>query len=426
MSAFGATVASTTTWSAHQLFGLLDHNKDGAIDAQDLVAVCSLPNAAIPLNKSILLDIQTECESNNHKSIEFTEFASLLDQHAIGNDISSEHLGKIMTLVARHTLSSRVIPTVKSDTDSVPWISLLMSDTTKYLIAGAVAGAVSRTVVSPMERMKILFQVQTPGKNAAYSGVWSTLNRMWQEEGWRGFMRGNGTNVIRMVPYSASQFAAYEQCKSLLMQEGKTELDTPRRLIAGAVAGTVSVVCTYPLDLVRTRLSIQSAELLLRKSTGDTTLLTKKSSGILSTTKLIYQTEGGLRGLYRGLGPTTLGVAPYVALNFQCYEVLKDYLIPIEESQGNIRKLLCGALAGSIAQTIIYPLDVLRRRFQVSGMNNMDYKYNGTWHALKTMAKKEGIKSLYRGLLPNYLKVAPAMGVTFYSYELCKEVLHAK
>lgn len=58
-------------------------------------------------------------------------------------------------------------------------------------------------------------------------------------------------------------------------------------------------------------------------------------------------------------------------------------------------------------------------------MNTMDYQYKGTWHALKTMTQKEGIKSLYRGLLPNYLKVAPAMGVTFYSYELCKEIMHA-
>ena len=105
----------------------------------------------------MLLDIQTECENSQYKSIEFTEFTSLLDQHAI-NDISSEHLGKIMTLLARHTLSSRT--TTEPTTDSVPWISLLMSETTKHLIAGGVAGAVSRTVVSPMERMKILFQVR--------------------------------------------------------------------------------------------------------------------------------------------------------------------------------------------------------------------------------------------------------------------------
>lgn len=287
----------------------------------------------------------------------------------------------------------------------------------------------------------------------AYTGIWSTLRRMWKEEGFKGFMRGNGTNVIRMIPYSASQFAAYEQFKSYLLKPGKTELDTPSRLLAGALAGTVSVACTYPLDLVRTRLSIQSATAFSLGNSGTSLQTPKKLPGIVSTVQLIYKTEGGLRGLYRGLWPTTLGVAPYVALNFQCYEVLKDYLIPVD-SVGNINKLFCGALAGSIAQTIIYPLgefslffwcsceawiilntnyfvipstDVLRRRFQVSGMNNMvEYKYNGTWHALKTMAQKEGFKSLYRGLLPNYLKVAPAMGVTFYSYELCKELMHAK
>ncbi|KAI7903178.1 mitochondrial carrier domain-containing protein [Cokeromyces recurvatus] len=306
------------------------------------------------------------------------------------------------------------------------------SDTIKHLIAGGIAGALSRTVVSPMERMKILFQVQGPNMGA-YTGIWSTLNHMWKEEGWRGFMRGNGTNVIRMIPYSASQFAAYEQFKSILLEKEKSELDTPRRLIAGALAGTVSVVCTYPLDLVRTRLSIQSANSLslnhindISSSSSPPPVVKKKLPGIVPTIKTIYLTEGGFRGLYRGLWPTILGVAPYVALNFQCYEVLKDYLIPIEENSGNIRKLFCGALAGSIAQTIIYPLDVLRRRFQVVGMNNAEYKYNGTLHALKTMVQKEGFKSLYRGLLPNYLKVAPAMGVTFYSYELCKDIMHAK
>lgn len=60
--------------------------------------------------------------------------------------------------------------------------------------------------------MKILFQIQGPGQ-ANYTGVWSTLGKMWKEEGWRGFMRGNGTNCVRIVPYSACQFAAYTTYK---------------------------------------------------------------------------------------------------------------------------------------------------------------------------------------------------------------------
>ena len=75
--------------------------------------------------------------------------------------------------------------------------------------AGGAAGAVSRTVVSPLERLKILFQVQSAGRDAYKLGVGQGLAKMWREEGWRGFMRGNGTNCIRIVPYSAVQFSSY-------------------------------------------------------------------------------------------------------------------------------------------------------------------------------------------------------------------------
>ena len=82
---------------------------------------------------------------------------------------------------------------------------------------GGVAGAVSRTVVSPLERLKILFQVQSAGREAYKLSVGQALGKMWKEEGWRGFMRGNGTNCIRIVPYSAVQFGSYNFYKRVRM-----------------------------------------------------------------------------------------------------------------------------------------------------------------------------------------------------------------
>ena len=76
-------------------------------------------------------------------------------------------------------------------------------------LAGGVAGAVSRTVVSPLERLKILFQIQSHGRTEYKMSVGKGLAKMWRDEGWRGFMRGNGTNCVRIVPYSAVQFGSY-------------------------------------------------------------------------------------------------------------------------------------------------------------------------------------------------------------------------
>ncbi|KAJ1981666.1 hypothetical protein H4R34_001988 [Dimargaris verticillata] len=301
-------------------------------------------------------------------------------------------------------------------------------DFIKHLAAGGVAGAVSRTVVSPLERMKIIFQVQGPGA-ATYHGVFPTLAKIWREEGAMGYMRGNGTNVIRIVPYSAVQFAAYEQLKTLLMESGKSELDTPRRLLAGAGAGLASVAATYPLDIVRTRLSVQSAQLASATANlpvgPDGRPVMPKLPGIWETIKTIVRTEGGVLALYAGLFATLLGVAPYVALNFQCYEVLRKYFTrPGESGPTATRKLMCGALAGSMAQTVTYPLDVLRRRMQVTSMTSMDYTYRNTWHAVTEMLRNEGVRGFYKGLIPNYLKVAPAIGVSFLTYEWCKEALN--
>ena len=296
------------------------------------------------------------------------------------------------------------------------WKPKLTSLWLKQFVAGGIAGGVSRTVTSPLERIKILFQIQT--STAHYNGVWPTLMKIYSEEGWKGYFRGNGTNVIRIVPYSAVQFAAYEKYKRMLMEPGKTELDTKRRLTAGAGAGITSVACTYPLDIVRTRLSVQSAA-IGKEATGR-----REMDGIWVTMKRMYQQEGGVRALYRGLGPTLTGVAPYIALNFQFYEVLrKHFTKPGESGPTHINKLLCGALAGTIAQTCTYPLDVLRRRMQVTGMKETEFEFKNAWDALYQTIKKEKIRGLYKGMVPNYLKVAPAIGVSFWTYEFTKSLL---
>ncbi|WVR09795.1 hypothetical protein IAU60_006871 [Kwoniella sp. DSM 27419] len=304
-------------------------------------------------------------------------------------------------------------------------------------IAGGLAGAASRTVVSPLERLKIILQVQASspaqaGSGHVYNGVWQSLGRMWKNEGWRGFMKGNGINVVRILPYSALQFTSYGAFKSVLLTwSGESTLSTPLRLTAGGGAGIVAVVATYPLDLVRARLSVATSGMAVGKPGAFTAQDGKL--GMVGMTKKVYRTEGGVRGLYRGCWATAVGVAPYVSLNFYIYESLKTYILPTDlhhstmsEPELALRKLLCGALAGSTSLIFTHPFDVLRRKLQVAGMalDDLAPKCNGAVDAIRQIIRTDGFwKGMYRGLVPNMIKVTPSIAVSFYTFETVRDLL---
>lgn len=304
-----------------------------------------------------------------------------------------------------------------SDTNEL--VQWLKQDTVASFIAGGVAGAVSRTVVSPFERAKILFQVQGPG-SSHYRGMFPTIWQMYKEEGFKGLFRGNGLNCIRIFPYSAVQFYVFQKIKVNWLKPDQKELYNYQRLISGGACGTASVIVTYPLDLVRTRLSIQTANLAkLSKSKA----AVEKPPGFIELLVKIYKNEGGFLALYRGIWPTTLGVAPYVAINFAVYEQLKEFT----EHSSPLMKLLMGAMAGGVAQTLTYPFDLLRRRFQVltMGQNELGFKYTSVSNALYTIFKTEGFFGAYKGLTANLFKVIPSMAVSWLTYEVIKDYLVA-
>ncbi|KAF3538870.1 hypothetical protein F2Q69_00021315 [Brassica cretica] len=292
----------------------------------------------------------------------------------------------------------------------------------KSLFAGGVAGG-SRTAVAPLERMKILLQVQNP-HNIKYSGTVQGLKYIWRTEGLRGLFKGNGTNCARIVPNSAVKFFSYEQASKgiLYMYRQQTgnenaQLTPVLRLGAGATAGIIAMSATYPMDMVRGRLTVQELHMLCQ----------------LSCVRKV---------LYRGWLPSVIGVVPYVGLNFAVYESLKGWLVkdnPFGLVENNeltiITRLSCGAIAGTVGQTIAYPLDVIRRRMQMvgwksassvvtgEGRSKASVEYNGMVDAFRKTVRHEGFGALYKGLVPNSVKVVPSIAIAFVTYEMVKDVL---
>lgn len=310
---------------------------------------------------------------------------------------------------------------VKSSTRSLSWPSIV-----KSLLAGGIAGGVSRTAVAPLERLKILMQIQ--GNSKRYSSVFQGLKHIAQTEGIAGMMRGNLTNCIRIVPNQAVKFLCYEQFSRVIshrmLENGGDGQMTPLlRLTAGACAGIIGMSATYPLDMVRGRLTIQEG-----KGKGQYT-------GIWHATSTIVRQEG-LLALWRGWLPSVIGVVPYVGLNFAVYEtskdvILKHYGLADERELSIVTRLACGGCAGTFGQTVAYPLDVVRRRLQVSGWagatslhageGGSSVAYKGMVDCFVRTMREEGIKAFFKGLWPNYIKVVPSISIAFVTYESLKE-----
>lgn len=293
----------------------------------------------------------------------------------------------------------------------------------RSFVAGGVAGCCAKTTIAPLDRVKILLQAQSP--HYKHLGVFSTLRAVPQKEGILGLYKGNGAMMVRIFPYGAIQFMAFDKYKKLLSKQIGISGHI-HRLMAGSMAGMTAVICTYPLDVVRARLAFQVK--------GH-----HRYTGIANAFHTIYLKEGGVSGFYRGLTPTLIGMAPYAGLSFFTFGTLKSIgLKHFPEMLGRpssdnpdvlILKthinLLCGGVAGAIAQTASYPFDVARRRMQLGSVLPDSEKCVSLVKTLKYVYHQYGVKKgLYRGLSLNYIRCVPSQAVAFTTYEFMKQFLH--
>ncbi|XP_022755333.1 adenine nucleotide transporter BT1, chloroplastic/mitochondrial-like [Durio zibethinus] len=277
----------------------------------------------------------------------------------------------------------------------------------RRLISGAIAGAVSRTCVAPLETIRTHLMVGSSGNSTT-----EVFHDIMKTDGWKGLFRGNFVNVIRVAPSKAIELFAFDTVNKQLSPKPGEEpkIPIPASLIAGACAGVSSTLCTYPLELVKTRLTIE-------KNMYD---------GILDAFLKILQKEGPAE-LYRGLAPSLIGVIPYAATNYCAYDTLRKVYRKVlkEEKIGNIETLLIGSLAGAISSTATFPLEVARKHMQVGALNGRQV-YKNVLHALSSILEQEGIQGLYKGLGPSCMKLVPAAGISFMCYEACKRILVEK
>jgi len=266
---------------------------------------------------------------------------------------------------------------------------------------------IARTCIAPIERIKILYQIQKGSPQGV--SYFALAPRIVREEGFFSMWKGNSAAVIRVIPYNAIQFASYEIYKDNFKSPNLSTAAVS--LLSGSCAGVTAVGCTYPLDTVRARMALQleGTSATAYKGVGDALVTILR--------------EEGVHALYRGMSATMMGVAPYAGLKFGTYEIMKKAMRDVmgveEQDLPAYLRIAAGSSAGLFALTFIYPFDVIRRRYQTHRGNQP--KYPSVWAAFSTILREEGVtRGLYRGLSLNYIKTLPNVAIYMSLYDVIK------
>lgn len=274
-------------------------------------------------------------------------------------------------------------------------------ETIAIFVAGGVAGAISRTATAPLDRLKVILQAG----GGEGGGVWQGLVGIYKEGGWRAFFKGNGTNVIKIIPETASKFLLYDKIKELICRNPKSP-SAGEKFISGGLAGALSQALIYPLEITKTRLA------LAPKGHYD---------GILDCVRSIVKKEGG-KQLYKGLGASLMGIIPYAAIDLTIFNTLRDLYSAKKAEKPNALVLLsCGATSSICGQVVSYPLALMRTKLQSQGLPGREGEKEGLGVMVRKIWKKNGWKGFYMGIIPNFMKSVPAISISYAIFERVKD-----
>ncbi|XP_001381917.2 mitochondrial adenyl nucleotide antiporter SLC25A24 [Monodelphis domestica] len=377
-------------------FKSLDKNNDGQIEASEVVQ--ALNTLGIDISERQAKKILQSIDVDGTMTVDWNEWR----QHFFFNP--AENIEQIVYFWKHSGIDigdSITIPDefTEEEKKSGQWW--------RQLLAGGIAGAVSRTSTAPLDRMKVMMQVH--GSKSNKMSIVGGFKQMVKEGGIQSLWRGNGVNVMKIAPESAIKFWAYEKYKKLLTDEG-AKIGLVERFVSGSLAGATAQTFIYPMEVLKTRLAVGK---------------TGQYSGMFDCAKKILKHEG-MGAFYKGYVPNFLGILPYAGIDLAVYELLKnnwlEHFAEDSVNPGVLVLLACGTMSSTCGQLASYPLALIRTRMQAQAMVEGAPQLNMIG-LFKKIVTKEGILGLYRGILPNFMKVLPAVSISYVVYEKMKQNL---
>jgi len=271
------------------------------------------------------------------------------------------------------------------------------------LLIGGTIGAISKTIMAPVERVKLLMQTQDSnpdvisGKVQRYKSIVDCFSRVRSEQGFWAFWRGNLVNCLRYAPQQGSALAFNDLLNKLFpVYNSKTDFwkSVSSKLVSGGLAGAIANTICYPFDFARTRLASD-----LKKGQG-------QFKGIWDCIWTTLKNQG-ITGLYTGWTVTVMGAFVYRAGQLGLFKQIQD-LNPYQADKGTLGAI-SSFVAVTTARTVImpfnYPFDTVRRRMMLESEKPVASRiYKGAIDCFFQVLRKEGLKGMYKGMVPELFR----------------------
>ena len=423
------------------IFEELDADKSGEIDEDEIRT--GLKKLGLPAGDDYLVDILTSYDTDSSKTISKEEFVAYvqnkeqamlkvfreMDVDKSGSITSKEILKAMgnMGINASTADSKKMIELLDTNKDGVitfdefkKYTSLLPAaqlksnaaycwmgssvdrvitnpkEPLKNLLVGGVAGAASRFLTHPLQRVRVVLMASKGGTPLA------VLKQVVRDEGVLGLWRGSTPRILKVMPGSAIQFATFAAVKDFFLKRSKTgEISVPETLIAGGVAGATACLVVYPFTSLGGQMSVANGV----------------KGSIFTVSKQIYKTFG-IGGFYKGLQGELLGDIWGFMLGFGLYDLANNvFYKTVGRRPRSLEKGLVGGTTACVSITTSMPLLLATTRMQVQGLPGYPVLYKNVFDCLSKTAKAEGVRGLWQGIVPSYAQIFPCIFISYFVYE---------
>lgn len=259
-----------------------------------------------------------------------------------------------------------------------------------------------------------------------FTGTLDAFRKIANVEGATTLWRGISLTLLMAVPSNIVYFTGYEHIRDISPLSQNYENLNP--LVCGALARVLAATTVAPLELTKTKL-----QSIPRASKSTKTWLMFKD--LMEETRLDMKINGTFRALFKGLEITLWRDVPFSAIYWGSYEFCKKNLWMKNDTSKStaihfVNSFIGGSVSGTIAAILTHPFDVGKTRWQISMLSdNKSVAPQGCakpeknmFKFLTSIARREGVGSLYTGLAARVVKIAPSCAIMISSYEISKKL----